>query len=392
MTVPADDGGRPGRQSVKLCSVACHVAAVLLAFGMVGCSTMEGMGLGWGEADPVDPPQASASHPTVLAPQPASAASAPTLMAAATSPGGTATALVPADDPAAEAPLPDDASAALRDLTRKAMAGDAHAEYQLGDAFARGTDVPRNDERAAYWYRRAADHGNALAAYALGGMFEQGVGVQRDAREAMNWYRKASVTGFPHGAFDVGRLYEAGQLGPPNPRIAAGWYRIAADAGDDQGREALARLQVARSAGTPATPGIATLSPQPNAGRLAPPPGSTAATSPVPVPDNRVTPGLVPVPEAAGPSQTAVASPANVPATNPAMAPERPATTAEIREIQQLLGMLDLDAGRPNGQLGRKTQAAIATFQQSQGLPVTGRPSPELLQALRTAAAPPRFD
>ena len=387
MRFPADDGARPRHEPNKACGVACHAAAVLFAFTMVGCSTMEGLGLGWGEAAPVDDPQAATSAPTALTPQSAPATSAPALVAATVSSGGTSPALVPADDPAAEATLPADASAELHDLTRRAIAGDVHAEYQLGAAFARGTEVPRNDERAAYWYRQAAAHGNALAAYALGGMFEQGVGVPRDAREAMNWYRKASVTGYPHGAYDVGRLYEAGQLGPPNPRIAAGWYRIAADAGDDQGRKALARLQAARSAGAPAVPAAGFVNPQqPDTSRSAPP--QTAATSPQQVPENPAAP--VPVP--ASPSQTAIAPPPNTPAANPATVAERPATAAEIREIQQLLGMLNLDAGRPNGQMSRKTQAAIATFQQSQGLPVTGRPSSSLLEALRIAAAPPRFD
>jgi TPR repeat protein len=348
--------------------------AVLLAFTVVGCSTLNDLGLGWGGAASAEAPQASAAATpaAVPAPQAAPAVSAPALRAAEVSPGETSTPRAPGGDPAAELPLPDNASAELRDLARKAIAGDANAEYAIGTVFARGVDVPQSYEHAAYWYRRAADRGKADAAYAFGALWEQGLGVPRDPREAMNWFRKASVTGNPRGAYEVGRLYETGELGPANPLMAAGWYRIAANAGDEQGKQALARLQAALEAG-----------------RMAPAQTTAAITSPERVPDNN---RAVQMPAPAGPSQTAAVPPSAATAAQPAIAPDRPATSAQVREIQQLLAKLNLDAGRANGRLGRKTRAAIATFQQSQGLPVTGWPSAALLEALRTAAEPPRFD
>ncbi|WP_342235364.1 SEL1-like repeat protein [Inquilinus sp. OTU3971] len=343
---------------------ARHAVAVLLGFTVVGCSTLDDLGLGWGDAASAEAPQASdsATAATVITPQAAPAAPAPVVRAAAPSPH------IPDGDPAAQLQLPDNASAELRDLARKAVAGDANAEYQIATAFAQGAGVPQSYEHAAYWYRRAADQGKADAAYAFGFLWEQGLGVPRDAREAMNWFRRASVTGKPRGAYEVGRLYEAGELGPPNPVMAAGWYRIAAKAGDEQGKQALARLQAAL-----------------DAGRLAPAQTTAAAESPQQVPGNRAAPGP------AGPGQTAAVPPAAT-AAPPAIAPDLPASSAQIREIQLLLGKLNLDAGRANGRLGRKTRAAIATFQGSHGLPITGRPSAALLEALRTAAEPPRFD
>jgi hypothetical protein len=332
--------------------------AVLLGFTLVGCSTLDDLGLGWGDAASAEAAQEAA---TIITPQTAPAVPAPVIRAAATSPHS------PNDDPAAQLQLPDNASPELRDLARKAMAGDANAEYEIGTVFAQGVGVPQSYEHAAYWYRHAADQGKADAAYAFGFLWEKGLGVPRDTREAMTWFRRASVTGNPRGAYEVGRLYETGELGPPNPVMAAGWYRIAAKAGDEQGKQALARLQAALEAG-----------------RLAPAQTTAAAGSPQQVPDYRTAP--------AGPGQTAAVSPPAAAAAPPAAAPDRPATSAQIREIQYLLGKLNLDAGRVNGRLGSKTRAAIATFQGSHGLPVTGRPSAALLEALRTAAEPPRFD
>lgn len=359
----ADDGTSLEREPNPMRrGAARHAMAVLLGFTLVGCSTLDDLGLGWGDAASAEAPQDAA---TIITPQAAPAVPAPMVRAAAPSPQ------IPDGDPAAQLQLPDNASAELRDLARKAIAGDANAEYEIGTVFAQGVGVPQSYEHAAYWYRRAADQGKADAAYAFGFLWEQGLGVPRDAREAMTWFRRASVTGNPRGAYEVGRLYEAGELGPPNPVMAAGWYRIAAKAGDEQGKQALARLQAAL-----------------NAGRLAPAQTTAASGSPQQVPDNRA----ARAPDPASSSQTAAVSPPAAAPAQPATAPERRATGAQIREIQQLLGKLNLDPGRANGRLGRKTRAAIATFQQSHGLPVTGRPSAALLEALRTAAELPRFD
>ncbi|MGO4124530.1 peptidoglycan-binding protein [Inquilinus sp. YAF38] len=357
----ADDGTSLEREPNPMRrGAARHAAAVLLGLTLVGCSTLNDLGLGWGDTASAEAPQEAA---TIITPQAMPAVSAPVVRVAAPSPQ------IPDGDPAAQLQLPDNASPELRDLARKAIAGDANAEYEIGTVFAQGVGVPQNYEHAAYWYRRAADRGKADAAYAFGFLWEQGLGVPRDAREAMTWFRKASVTGNPRGAYEVGRLYEAGELGPPNPVMAAGWYRIAAKAGDEPGKQALARLQAAL-----------------DAGRLAPAQTAAADESPQQVPDNRAAPAP------AGSGQMATVSPPVGTATLPAIAPERPATSAQIREIQLLLGKLNLDAGRANGRLGRKTRAAIATFQGSHALPVTGRPSAALLEALRTAAEPPRFD
>ena len=49
-----------------------------------------------------------------------------------------------------------------------------------------------NFERAAAWYRRAAEAGYKPAQYSLGVMLEQGRGVEKNVLQALEWYRKAS--------------------------------------------------------------------------------------------------------------------------------------------------------------------------------------------------------
>ncbi|HEY9347611.1 MAG TPA: peptidoglycan-binding domain-containing protein, partial [Inquilinus sp.] len=82
-----------------------------------------------------------------------------------------------------------------------------------------------------------------------------------------------------------------------------------------------------------------------------------------------------------GPAKVAMAPASAAP---PAAGPVR-VTVAQIREIQQLLTRVNLDVGPIDGVVGRRTRAAIARFQQSQDLPVTRRPSVELLSRLRAA-------
>ncbi|WP_144445644.1 SEL1-like repeat protein [Inquilinus limosus] len=357
----ADDVTRRQRRLIDARGATRCAVAALFACAVAGCSTLDDLGIGWGDSAPAE--ASTASSTAAPAPPPGSAVPVPAVMAAAVTPEGPGTAGAAVDDPAAQVPLPDGASAELRELVRRAEAGDTLAEYGLGTRFANGTELPQSPERAAYWYRRAAEQGMPDALYALGVAYRDGIGVTGDAQEAMTWFRKASLAGRPRGAYEVGRLYEGGQLGPPNPRIAAGWYRIAAHGGDEPAKEALARLQAGPDAGAPAM---------------------LAQTSQIPSsPDRRAASRAAP-PTAAAPSKA--------PAAQPSAAPERPATGAEIREIQQLLASLNLDPGQPDGRLRPKTRLAIATFQRGQGLPVTGQPSAEVLEALRAATAAPRFD
>lgn len=311
--------------------------------------------------------------------------------------------------------LSNDASAELRRLMRDAIAGRADAQNDLGTFFALGIEVPRSLEHAAYWYRRAADQGVSSATYNLGVLLERGLGVPRDpdaavvrfrtaaeaghagasnalglayltgsgvARnpaEALVWFRRASTGGNPRGAYNVAKLYENGALGIPDLQTAAGWYRVAADAGDEQARIALARLQATAGIGVSAVPRMGFVSPAPGAGLLVLDQIGGAAAGPDPILDNLAAQMM----ESGMPRPIETAS-APASEAGPSAAPNQPATAAQIREIQQLLARTNPRVGPIDGLVGRRTRAAIAAFQRSQGLPVTRRASTELLQVLRT--------
>jgi peptidoglycan hydrolase-like protein with peptidoglycan-binding domain len=54
-----------------------------------------------------------------------------------------------------------------------------------------------------------------------------------------------------------------------------------------------------------------------------------------------------------------------------------------LTEIEELLTRLQIDAGPADGVIDNRTVSAIRLYQEIAGLPVDGKPSPELLTELR---------
>ncbi|MEM9555364.1 MAG: caspase family protein [Acidobacteriota bacterium] len=89
---------------------------------------------------------------------------------------------------------PDQATYAtsLRVWLPQAEAGDAEAQFYVGQIYEKGLGAAPDLAQAALWYRKAAEQGDAPSAVALGYLFEEGLGVERDEVAALNWYRKAA--------------------------------------------------------------------------------------------------------------------------------------------------------------------------------------------------------
>lgn len=273
------------------------------------------------------------------------------------------------------APLPEDAPDTLREVAALALEGNPEAQHDLATAYAIGTSIPQNFERAAFWYARSADAGVVNARYNLGVLTERGLGVeqnsetafrmfleaaeanhpdaqnavglaymygngtQQDLLQAATWFQAASGQGNPRGAYHLGRLFEQGLDGAPDLTAAAGWYRVAAEAGDAQAEEALARI-------TPALEGEPTDNPP------------------------RVD---VPIPESTPEPVT------------PGTAQDLAVTRQEIEEIQRLLSEHGYEPGPADGLMGPSTRTAIEAFERDNNLSISGEPSFSLLEALRAA-------
>jgi S1-C subfamily serine protease len=122
-------------------------------------------------------------------------------------------------------------------LKKKAEAGDATAQCELGYCYEKGKGVPADYAVALRWYRKAADQNLPMGLNNVGAMYSAGLGVPKDEAEAVKWFRKSAELGFAHGANNLGNLLAEGRGTPKNLPEAYKWYYIGAREGSAPARE-----------------------------------------------------------------------------------------------------------------------------------------------------------
>lgn len=164
-------------------------------------------------------------------------------------------------------------------IERNALEGNGEAQHDLAAIYTAGqAGTQQNFERAAQWFREAADNGVANARYNLGVLYHQGLGVKRDLGRALYWYREAARLGHPEAeynlgiayiegigtkynapiagafferaanngimeaAYNLGLIHENGLLGKTDNDKALLWYKIAADQGNVDAQNAIKQL------------------------------------------------------------------------------------------------------------------------------------------------------
>src|SRR5882724_9616452 len=105
-------------------------------------------------------------------------------------------------DPMQKAALADKAGRAAEAIqwyTKAADAGDAEAQFQMGERLRIGKGIARNPEASMAWYLKAANQGH-VAAQAYSGLFRmglEGATVHLDYTEALRWLKPAAEAGNP---------------------------------------------------------------------------------------------------------------------------------------------------------------------------------------------------
>jgi TPR repeat protein len=89
---------------------------------------------------------------------------------------------------------------------------------------------------------------HAYAQYFLARMYTDGQGVERDAERAAEWYRKAAEQGVADAQYRLGELYENGEGVPGDMEYAYAWYSVAAHLGNAKGTQAMREAKAALSA------------------------------------------------------------------------------------------------------------------------------------------------
>jgi len=122
---------------------------------------------------------------------------------------------------------PAGAAPDLTALQAKAQAGDAEAQFQLGEAYRSGRGVPADPEAAIMWYRRATAQGHIRASEELGfALFAHG-----DRREAMPYIEKAAARGEPRAFYLLGTAHFNGDYATRDWPLAYAQTERAAAAG-----------------------------------------------------------------------------------------------------------------------------------------------------------------
>jgi localization factor PodJL len=288
-------------------------------------------------------------------------------------------------------PPPDTGTEALRNA---AVSGNAAAQFIVATRYLEGDGVAQDPAKAAFWYEQAAASGLAPAQYRLGNLYERGKGVAQDAAQALTWYERAARQGNVKAMYNAAVILVGGHAGPADPGKAFALFGAAAERGLGDSQFNLAILHE-RGIGTKKDMAeavfwyrLAALQGDEDAARradvlakslgprdLSKVEARLAAWSPRPAEDSaNVVASLDPAWQGQG--AQGLLSGAAVP----------PPADDLVAEAQHLLLALGFNVGTPDGKLGSRTVAALRQFQQQSGLEVTGKITPEVLDAMREQA------
>jgi TPR repeat protein len=136
---------------------------------------------------------------------------------------------------------PQDAAALFR---QAADLGDINAMQELGESYANGEGVSKDDLEAVRWFLRAAGGGNTSAMLSLGVLYLFGSdAVPQSDDDAVHWFQKAADLKNPAGLYDLAGLYEKGQGVPRSIEKAKQLYQESAALGNVEAQRRLAALQ-----------------------------------------------------------------------------------------------------------------------------------------------------
>ena len=117
-------------------------------------------------------------------------------------------------------------------LAKKAAAGRANAQYEIGARFAEGIGVIANPAQGYEWLRRAAEQGDIRAQRRVGDMLLNGIGVAANPTQGLEWLTRAARAGDLQAQMDLGAAYYDGTVVAQSREKAFPWLLKVAQRGD----------------------------------------------------------------------------------------------------------------------------------------------------------------
>lgn len=114
--------------------------------------------------------------------------------------------------------------------------------YYLGEIYDRAYGVSKDYTKAKYWFGKASELGDFNAMNYLGYYYANGLGVTKDYIKGKYWYEKAANLGNDISMANLGELYEKG-LGVTKDYIKAKyWYEKSANLGNSDAMDNIGSL------------------------------------------------------------------------------------------------------------------------------------------------------
>ena len=108
----------------------------------------------------------------------------------------------------------------INELLPKANAGDAQAQFKMGEIYYLGLKVNEDYGKAYRWFIKAARQGHAAAQYYVGLCYQNGEGISQDDDMAVYWFRKSANQNFGEAQNSLGCCYMLVSMRiMPKPRI-----------------------------------------------------------------------------------------------------------------------------------------------------------------------------
>ncbi|MEQ8667409.1 MAG: tetratricopeptide repeat protein [Rhodospirillales bacterium] len=155
----------------------------------------------------------------------------------------------------AECAEPDDGHAVDQDYVEAAVwfrlaadQGHSEAQSKLAQLYRRGNGVRQDFDKAFMWYRRAADQGNPFAISDLAYMYWTGKGVTQDIGKAVELYMIGAKHGVVRAFTNLGFIYLRGEGIETNRIVSRMWFRAAGEAGSARALAELEKLDAEMSA------------------------------------------------------------------------------------------------------------------------------------------------
>ena len=125
-------------------------------------------------------------------------------------------------------------------LNNAAALGEVDALVGLGGLYLNGKIVPKNPEKAAQLFLKAARKGDVEAMQIVAGLYSDGTGVEKDLNEAFVWMTMAAEYGSSFAQVMAGKynFWGIGDI-PPDKEEAVRWWKMAAGNGEHMAQSML---------------------------------------------------------------------------------------------------------------------------------------------------------